>query len=85
MLPPATGVIGDGLNEQLIFPFGTRQLNPTAEANAFNDVTVTVVFVLLPTTTVPLDGERPTLKSLTITVKVTLWVPVEAFPATVTE
>jgi hypothetical protein len=57
----AIGVTGEVLNEQVIFTLLGEQLNPTADANPFNEFTVTVEVVLLPTTTVPVLGDTPTL------------------------
>jgi hypothetical protein len=60
-LPLAMGVIGDVLNEQVIFTLLGVQVNPTADANPFNEFTVTVEVVLFPIITVPLVGDTPTL------------------------
>ena len=60
-LPFAIGVTRVELKEQLIAAFPGVQLKVTPELNPFSEFTVTVEVVLLPTTTVPEEGETATL------------------------
>jgi hypothetical protein len=66
----AAGVTEAGANPQVTVAFtgAIAQVNPTAELNPFNDVTVTVEVPGFPAITVAAVGEVLTLKSFTVRV-----------------
>jgi uncharacterized membrane protein YraQ (UPF0718 family) len=85
-VPFAAGVTDAGAKPQVTVAFtgAMPQVNPTAELNPFNEVTVTVDVPGFPAITVAVAGDALTLKSFTVNVYAAACVIVPEVPVTVT-